>query len=427
MSISYAAPAPAPRASIPIVPVLAATVGNALEWFDLAAYGFFAVPISKAFFPAADPTASMLLALGAFAASYLARPVGAVVLGAYADRRGRTVALMASIWLMALGTLAIAVTPTYSSIGVTAPICVVLARLVQGFSAGGEFGPAVALLFESSKRRGGLLASWMLASQALSTIMAAALGVALTRFLSPGELESWGWRVPFVLGLLIAPAGFLLRRHVHEPERESLTAYGPLRELASMWKRALLIGIGAIVVSTSANYFLLYLPVYAKTTLQMGPTVGFEAALLGGCVLFALTPIVGAMSDRIGRRAPMIWAAFLIPLCVVPLVYVLARRPSVHALFSAVLCLAVLKALYQGGLVAFLAELFPPRLRASGINVASNICIPIFGGLFPLTQTWLIKTTGDSAAPSLYLAAAALLSLASLFLVTRRESSSCAA
>jgi MHS family proline/betaine transporter-like MFS transporter len=406
----------------PIVPVLAATVGNALEWFDLAAYGFFAVPISKAFFPAADPTASLLLTLAAFAVSYLARPVGALVLGAYADRHGRKAALMISIWLMALGTLAIAITPTYASIGVIAPTCVVLARLIQGFSAGGEFGPGVALLFESSKRRGGLLASWMLASQALSTIMAAALGVALTRLLSPVDLQSWGWRVPFVIGLLIAPAGYWVRRHVHEPEQASVAALAPLSDLASMCKRGLLIGIGAIVISTSATYFLVYLPVYASQTLGLGPIAGFEAALLAGFVLFTLTPIFGAMSDRIGRRGPMFAAAFLMALIVVPLVHTLARRPSANMLFFAVLCLALLKAVYQGSLAGFLAELFPTRLRASGINIAYNISIPIFGGLFPLTQTWLIKTTGDSAAPSLYLATAALLSLASLCLVKSRES-----
>jgi len=420
MKVSLAPSALAPPALTPIVPVLAATVGNAMEWFDLAAYGFFAVPISQAFFPAADPTASLLLTLAAFAVSYLARPVGALVLGAYADRHGRKAALMISIWLMALGTLAIAITPTYASIGVIAPTCVVLARLIQGFSAGGEFGPGVALLFESSKRRGGLLASWMLASQALSTIMAAALGVALTRLLSPADLQSWGWRVPFVIGLLIAPAGYLVRRHVHEPEQASVPALAPLSYLASMCKRALLIGIGAIVISTSATYFLVYLPVYASQTLGLGAIVGFEAALLAGFVLFTLTPIFGAMSDRIGRRGPMLTAAFLMALIVVPLVHTLAQHPSTNMLFFAVLCLALLKAVYQGSLAGFLAELFPTRLRASGINIAYNICIPIFGGLFPLTQTWLIKTTGDAAAPSMYLATAALLSLTSLCLVKSR-------
>jgi MHS family proline/betaine transporter-like MFS transporter len=194
----------------------------------------------------------------------------------------------------------------------------------------------------------------------------------------------------------------------------------PLRDLASMCKRGLLIGIGAIVISTSATYFLVYLPVYASQTLGLGTIVGFEAALLAGFVLFTLTPIFGAMSDRIGRRGPMLAAAFLMALIVVPLVRTLARHPSANMLFFAVLCLAVLKAVYQGSLAGFLAELFPTRLRASGINVAYNICIPIFGGLFPLTQTWLIKTTGDSAAPSLYLATAALLSLTSLCLVKSR-------
>src|SRR3569833_1774608 len=185
--------------------VIAASIGNALEWFDLVVYGFFAVVIAKLFFPAGNDTVSLLLTLGTFGVSCFMRPLGAIVIGAYADRAGRMAVFSLSILLMMGGTLIIAILPTYRSIGIAAPVILVIARLMQGFSAGGEFGSATAFLAEHVPGRRGFFASWQVASQGLTTLLAAGFGVALTGNLTPDQMASWGWRVPFFFGLLIGP------------------------------------------------------------------------------------------------------------------------------------------------------------------------------------------------------------------------------
>jgi MHS family proline/betaine transporter-like MFS transporter len=196
--------------------IIAASIGNALEWFDILVYGFFAATISKQFFPAADETVSLLLTLGTFAVAYVVRPVGALVLGRYADRAGRKRALMLSIRLMMVATLLIAIMPPYAKIGLVAPIAILLARLVQGFSAGGEFGSATAFLVEQMPEKRGFMASWQFASQGFATLLASAFGTVLTATLSDASLESWGWRIPFFFGLLIGPVGYYIRRYVDE-------------------------------------------------------------------------------------------------------------------------------------------------------------------------------------------------------------------
>src|SRR5882724_1193882 len=194
--------------------VIAASVGNALEWFDFVVYGFFAVTMAKLFFPTGSETVSLLLALGTFGVTFFMRPLGAVVFGSYADRHGRKAALTLSISLMMAGTALIAITPTYSSIGLFAPILVVAARMVQGFSAGGEFGSATAFLAEQNPERRGFFASWQFASQGLTTILATAFGATLAGTLSMDQIESWGWRLPFIFGLLIGPVAYYIRRHI---------------------------------------------------------------------------------------------------------------------------------------------------------------------------------------------------------------------
>src|SRR3984893_17485448 len=194
--------------------IVATSIGNALEWYDIAIYGYFAVYISKAFFPNSDPTTSLLLTFGTFGLAFLVRPIGGVVLGAYADRHGRKASLMISIVLMTFGTLAIAVMPTYETIGILAPIAVLIARLVQGFSAGGEFGSSTAFLVEHAPHRRGFIASWQFASQGLGQVLSSAFGVGLTLSMAPGEMNSWGWRIPFLFGVLVGPVGIYIRNHL---------------------------------------------------------------------------------------------------------------------------------------------------------------------------------------------------------------------
>jgi MHS family proline/betaine transporter-like MFS transporter len=196
--------------------IVATSVGNALEWYDITVYGYFAAYISRAFFPNDDPTISILLTFGTFGLSYLIRPVGGVILGAYADRHGRKASLMISIVLMTIGTLAIAFMPAYGTIGILAPVAVLAARLVQGFSAGGEFGSSTAFLVEHAPDRRGFIASWQFASQGLSTLLASAFGVGLTSWMSPADMQSWGWRIPFLFGILVGPVGIYIRNHLED-------------------------------------------------------------------------------------------------------------------------------------------------------------------------------------------------------------------
>ena len=255
--------------------VVATSVGNALEWFDVAIYGFFAVYISKAFFPNNDATISLLLTFGTFGLSYLARPIGGLVLGAYADRHGRKASLMISIVMMTFGTLAVALMPSYETIGILAPLLVIVARLVQGFSAGGEFGSSTAFLVEHMPERRGFIASWQFASQGLSSLLAAGSGAILTASLSPADLQSWGWRLPFVFGVLIGPVGLYIRNHMEDagppPAAEDAS---PIKEVFLRQKLAVLLGVGALAVSTAVNYLIVYMPIYAVETLNLPPVVG---------------------------------------------------------------------------------------------------------------------------------------------------------
>jgi MFS transporter, MHS family, proline/betaine transporter len=257
MTVDTMAPAaPKHTSSYMFRVIVAASIGNALEWFDLLVYGYFAVTLAKLFFPSGNDAVAMLLTFGTFAVSYLVRPIGAIVIGAYADRHGRKAALMLSILLMMVGTTIMAIVPTYAMIGIAAPIAVLAARLLQGFSVGGEFGSSTAFLVEHSVTRKGFLASWQWSSQGLAAVLASAFGVLLFTALTPEQLQSWGWRLPFVFGLLIGPVGFYIRSNVDEtPEFVSTKpAQTPVRDLLSHQLDRTLLSIGAVILSTSSNY-----------------------------------------------------------------------------------------------------------------------------------------------------------------------------
>jgi MFS transporter, MHS family, proline/betaine transporter len=260
-----------------VAAVVAASIGNALEWFDFAVYGFFALTISKLFFPAGDQAISLLLTFGTFGVTFFMRPFGAIVLGAYADRHGRKATLILTIGLMMLGTAVIAVIPTYATIGVLAPLAIVIARMIQGFSAGGEFGSATAFLAEQNPQRRGFYASWQLASQGLTTMLATGFGVVLSTQLAPAQLETWGWRTPFVFGLLIGPIAYYIRRHVDEaPEFKSIVrSPSPLRDALLSEKTRMLIGLGVVVVGTVVTYTTLFMPAFAVRQLGLPLATGY--------------------------------------------------------------------------------------------------------------------------------------------------------
>lgn len=401
--------------------VIATSAGNALEWFDIAIYGFFAIYIGKHFFPTTNPTASLLLTFGTFGASYLVRPIGGVVLGAYADKHGRKAALMMSVTLMMIGTAIIALIPTYASIGLAAPICVFAARLVQGFSAGGEFGASTAMLIEHAPHRRGFLASWQFATQGLSTLMAATCGFALARWLPHGALESWGWRVPFFFGLLIGPLGLYLRRFLEDaPDfTEAVHTQTPVRDVFTAQKRMVLVATGALAVSTSVNYLLQYLPTFAIRELHLPASTSFAATMLGGAILTCVTPFAGHLSDRIGRLTQMTTVGLLFLATTYPAFSFTLAHLSTLTLFALVAWLALLKSIYFGALPALMSEIFPAATRSTGMSVAYNIGVTVFGGFTPAVVTWLISATANRSAPSFYLMVTATVSLAALASASR--------
>lgn len=402
--------------------IIAASLGNALEWFDLVVYGFFAATISKLFFPSSDETVSLMLALGTFGISYLIRPVGALVLGAYADRAGRKAALLASILLMMIGTFLIAIMPTYAAIGVWAPIGILLSRLIQGFSVGGEFGSSTALLVETAPHRRGFMSSWQYASQGLTTVLAAGFGALLTSGLSSAQLDSWGWRIPFFFGLLIGPVGFYIRRHIDEGQefKQTTSSQTPLWDIWYKQKLRVLLAVGALLISTSVNYLILYMPVYGVKQLGLPDSSSFAATMVTGIALATLPPFIGHWSDSVGRLRIMGVSGALMLLTAYPAFLILNGYASFAVMMTIMVWLGLLKACYSGVLPALLSEIFPTETRASGMCISYNIAVTIFGGFAPLTMTWLIAATGSKLAPSFYLIACAFASIAALVAVHKR-------
>jgi MHS family proline/betaine transporter-like MFS transporter len=407
--------------------IVAATIGNLLETYDFAVYGFFAIIISRLFFPAGDETVSLLLTVATFGVGFFMRPVGAVVLGTLADRRGRKFALSVTILMMAVGTALIGLAPTYASIGVWAPAIIVLARLIQGFSAGGEIGTATAFLVEHAPpERRGFFASWQQASQAGALLLGSLVGAAMTGLLSPADLESWGWRVPFLLGLLIGPVGFYIRKHTQEAEEFQRAVHDrPSSSLAAVLRlhgRSIFTGFGITITWTVCTYFfLIYMPTYAVRQLQIPQSTALLANGIGLLVLLVLAPAFGALSDRIGRRPLLLGAAAAIIILTYPLLALLSAAPSPLALTLFQIAFAILIAAFTGAAPAAMAEICPPQVRSTGVSIAYNFAVTIFGGFAPFIATWLIAKTGYALAPAWYVTAATALSAAMIFALYQRQ------
>jgi MHS family proline/betaine transporter-like MFS transporter len=401
--------------------VVATSLGNALEWFDISVYAYFAVYLSKAFFPASDPTTSLLLTFGTFGLTFLARPIGGVLLGAYADRHGRKASLLLSIAMMTFGTLAVACMPTFDKIGVLAPLFVIVARLVQGFSAGGEFGSSTAFLVEHMPGRRGFVASWQFASQGMSSLLGSGFRALLSSTLSEAELQTWGWRIPFLFGVLIGPIGLYIRSQIEDatapPAAKDDT---PVRNVFMEQKFPVLLAVGALAVSTAVNYLIIYMPTYVVRTLHLPPTIGYLAAFAAAIAAITLNPLAGFISDRVGRTPYMTTIGVVMLFAIFPLFLVLASKPSGAIIVLAVLLLGSLKALYLGALAALMSELFPASTRATGLGLSYNIGVTAFGGMGPAIVTWLgtFALIGDLA-PGYYLTAVCVFSLWALITIHR--------
>ena len=405
--------------------IAAVVIGNALEWYDFIVFGFLTVIISRLFFPADSEYASLLLTMATFGVGYFMRPVGGILLGLYADRWGRKRALLLIIVVMTVAISMIGFAPTYAAIGIGAPLIILLARLLQGFAAGGEFGSATSFLIESAPPgRRGFYGSWQMVGQALALLAGAGIGAILTTTLSAEALDSWGWRIPFLLGLVIGPVGLYIRRHLDETEvyiraRESVSVkHGLSAVLATHFREVLVCG-GIIAWGTTAFYvILLYMPTFARIHLGLPLDKAFIAQSIGLVCMTVLIPLFGAWSDRVGRRPIMIGALLLSLVLAYPLFQWVVARPSFTTLTVMQLVFCSLIGVYYGPISTAVAEQFPVLARSTGLAVGYNFAVMIFGGFAQFFVTWLIEATGSPLAPAFYLMLGAVIGLvATTFLV----------
>jgi len=403
--------------------VVASSVGNALEWFDIIVYASFAVVIAKLFFPDAGGVTGLLLTFGAFATSYLIRPLGALVLGSYADRRGRKGALTLTIALMTLGTGLMAVAPTAAVIGPAAGLVILASRLLQGFSAGGEFGTATTFLVENAPHRKAYYASWQVATQGAAMFLASLFGFGLNVLLTPEQLSSWGWRVPFIFGLLVGPVGLYIRLRMDEtPEFAAAEKVKSpvLRTLADHPGRVLS-AAAAVGLASISVYLILYMPTFAVTNLGLPRYAGFLGGIISGLVSLLGVPQVGHLADRVGPLRIMLVAGVVSLVVSLPLFAVLVAHPSVLVLTLVQVVLGIQMAFYFGPLPALLTFMFPTAIRTTGLSISYNIGVTLFGGFAPIVLTWLILRSGSLLSPSWYFMAVAVVSIIGLLVIARRR------
>ncbi|WP_181969716.1 MFS transporter [Paraburkholderia sp. DHOC27] len=409
--------------------VFAAAVGNALEWYDLTIYGFLALPIARVFFPAHDAFISLLLTLGTLGASYLMRPIGAICLGAYADRHGRKAGMLLTSILMGIGALLIAVAPTYAVAGPFASLIVVCAKFLQGFSAGGEYGASVSFLVEHAKEnRRGLFASFQIVGVGLAAMLASLVSVALSHFFTDSEIVAWAWRIPFIVGLLILPLGWFIRSKVEEtPAFHAAVAQAelanPMRSLLGHDKMRVVSAIGLYCLAASTNYLLgVYLPTYAVRELGVPASSAFVGTLAFALVQVLLAPVIGALSDKLGRQGVIATGIALVTISVLPLFQILLHYRSPNALVACVACLGIFVTIFQGPVPAFLSELFPTPTRTTGLAAIHNLNFTIFGGFAPLLMTSLIGATSDRLVPAYYVLVTAACAACGLWSLLRQHS-----
>jgi MHS family proline/betaine transporter-like MFS transporter len=401
--------------------IAAVSAVNAIEWFEIVIFGYFAAIISRLFFPSDDPVISLLATFATFGVTFVMRPLGAVFLGSYGDRHGRKAALQLSIVLMMAGSAAIAFAPDYRSIGIAAPAILVLGRLVQGFAVGGEFGSATAYLAEQDPARRGFYASWQFASQGLTLILATASGAIVTASLAPDVIDAWGWRIPFAFGLIVGPIGYFIRRNLEETHEfvSGAPQQRPFRALMEQDSARVFVAIGLIVFGTAAIYTIVFMPTFAARHLGLSMPASFLAASLTGILQLVLVPIFGALSDRIGRLPlPIVSAA--VTLCTIyPAFNWLAGNPSIDKLIAIQIGLGILTACYMAPIPALMSELFQVMRRTTALSVSYALAVAIFGGFAPFIHAWLINVTGVKIAPVYYVMFAAIVSLIALAAASR--------
>jgi MHS family citrate/tricarballylate:H+ symporter-like MFS transporter len=407
--------------------VLRVTSGNFLEQFDFFLFGFYATYIARTFFPAHSEFASLMLTFSVFGAGFLMRPLGAIVLGGYIDQVGRRKGLIVTLSIMASGTMLIAFVPGYASIGLLAPLLVLVGRLLQGFSAGAELGGVSVYLAEmATPGHKGYYTSWQSASQQVAIVAAAALGYAVNGWMTADEISAWGWRIPFFVGCLIVPLIFLLRRSLLETEeflarKHHPTAREIVRSMLANWA-VVLEGMLLVAMTTTTFYLItVYTPTFGRAVLKLSAADSLIVTLCVGVTNFCWLPIGGALSDRIGRRPLLVAITVLAILTAYPLLSWLAGAPSFQRLLLVLLVFSFYFGMYNGAMVVTLAEVMPAQVRVVGFSLAFSLATAVFGGMTPAVSTFLIEITGDKAAPGYWMSLAAAASLLATWLLLRRS------
>ncbi|MBR0693423.1 MFS transporter [Bradyrhizobium lablabi] len=409
-----------PEAGISRTAVAAAVAGNALEFYDFVIYAYFAVYIGKTFFPVHGEFGSLLAAVATFGVGFFTRPLGGVLIGACADKTGRKPAMILTVALITIGTLGLAATPSYASIGMAAPIIVVLCRLLQGLALGGEVGPATALLIEAAPQgRRGLYSSWQIASQGLAVAVGGIFGVTLSLLLSPQDLAAWGWRVPFLVSLLLVPIAIYIRRslpetHAGADERSGAAIVGSVfRE----HRKILILGVLATASTAVASQVGNYMVTYAVQVLKLPAALSQVSVLMGGVTTFAFALVGGALCDRLGRRAVNLLPRLALMLLIVPLFVWLSGAPGAATLLTVTAVLAALTAMFGTAGLVQVPELLPIAVRSTGLSLVYAIGTSIFGGTTQFVVTWLLAITHDPMAPAWYVVVMSAVSILAMWML----------
>jgi MFS family permease len=406
-------------------PILRVASGNFLEAYDFQVFGYYATYISRAFFPTGNEFASLMLTFMTFGAGFLMRPLGAIMLGAYIDHHGRRAGLLLTLGMMAAGTLSIACTPSYASIGILAPLLVVAGRLLQGLSAGVEIGGASVYLAEiATPGHKGFFTAWQSGSQQVAVIFAALFGLLLTTHLSRNQMFRWGWRVPLWAGCAIIPLLLIIRRSLTETDVFLARKHRPpvreiVRTLFANWYIVLLGMLLSTLTTVSFYMITAYTPTYGSSVLHLAAAASLLVTLCVGISNFIWVPVMGALSDRIGRRPLLFSIALLALTTAYPALAWMVHSPSVPRLLAVELWFSFLFGSYSGGMVVYLTEVMPADVRTSGWSLSFSLATALFGGFTPAISTYLIRSSGNAAIPGVWLSFTALLALSSLLLLGR--------
>jgi MFS family permease len=408
--------------------VIRVASGNFLEAYDFIVFGYYAAAIGATFFPSKSDSAPLMYSFMTFGAGFLMRPLGAMVLGGYMDRKGRRTGLLLALTLMAIGTITIAATPGYAKLGIVAPIVVVAGRLMQGLSAGAESGGVSVYLSEiANPEHRGFYVSWQSASNQVAVIFAALLGILVSTLLPPQQMTDWGWRIPLIVGCSLIPLIFAMRASLEETgaflARKDHPTFKQIgRSLASNARLVLSGTMLGAMMSITFYMITVYTPTYGNTMLKLRSADSMTVTLCVGISNFLLLPVMGALSDHFGRRPQLLFFAVLGLFTAYPVLAWLVAAPSFTRLLSVELWLSLIYSGYNGAMVVYLTEIMPTEVRTSGFSIAYSLATALFGGFTPAICTYLIKQTGNKAIPGIWLSFAAIVSLSGLALLRPRKS-----